>query len=336
MTLKEKYKIKRIPNSACELDEEIVSIANGSSCAVWDFRANENVYTSEILLNFMKSNCKKFVFQKEKGDSGYIHWQGRFSLIKKRRKQELLLLFASIGKPNYLEPTSSVNHSEVFFYVLKEDTRIGDLFMDNIHKKLLDINDLYVPRHLRNLQLFPWQKSIIDSGKDFDNRIIDVLVDPSGNIGKSTLSSIGDLLHNCVDMPVLRDSKEIVSVACNICMDMNNRSPAIFFFDMPRAFNKSDLSDFYVALEQIKKGKLYDVRYHYKYYWIDSPRIWVFSNIEPDLSMVSMDRWRLWQIDDKTNSLIPYVAKDIDYVKKDSDLLVSVIGNKKRSKKCKE
>ncbi|WP_445772263.1 hypothetical protein, partial [Rheinheimera sp.] len=51
--------------------------------------------------------------------------------------------------------------------------------------------------------------------------------------------------------------------------------------------------------EQIKKGKLYDTRYKYQEYWIDSPQIWVFSNIEPDLSMLSLDRWRIWTINEQ-------------------------------------
>ena len=62
--------------------------------------------------------------------------------------------------------------------------------------------------------------------------------------------------------------------------------------------NKDRLNGIYTAIEQIKKGKLFDLRYKYKEYWIDAPQIWVFSNIEPDISMLSKDRWRLWAISD--------------------------------------
>jgi hypothetical protein len=54
----------------------------------------------------------------------------------------------------------------------------------------------------------------------------------------------------------------------------------------------------FTAIEQIKKGKLYDFRYSYKTFWIDSPQIWVFCNWLPDTSYLSMDRWKVWNIND--------------------------------------
>jgi hypothetical protein len=294
-----------------------------SICAVWDFRANEELYESDILLNFMKNNCKKYVFQKEKGDTGYVHWQGRFSLMKKRTKSALMTLFNSIGIPNYLEPTANVNHQDDFFYALKEDTRLGDLFMDVIHEKRLGHGQVYIPRQFRGIQLYPWQQHILDSSDIFDFRVVDVLIDFKGNTGKTTVSGLADLLHGAIDMPILNDYKEIISLACNICMDTGNRSPKVFFFDMPRAVKKNSLNEFYSAIEQIKKGKLYDIRYHYKSFWIDSPRIWVFTNTEPDVELLSRDRWRFWTIDNETNDLIPYVLKqdkDIDISSIDTEI----------------
>lgn len=75
--------------------------------------------------------------------------------------------------------------------------------------------------------------------------------------------------------------------------------------------NKERLGGIYSAIEQIKKGKLYDLRHCYKEYWIDSPTIWVFSNIPPDLSLLSKDRWKIWVVDD-TKSLKPYTEDSLD------------------------
>ena len=47
----------------------------------------------------LKKHCKKWAFQKEKGSTGYIHYQGRLSLkLKKRLKNvlEIFILMASI------------------------------------------------------------------------------------------------------------------------------------------------------------------------------------------------------------------------------------------------
>jgi len=67
---------------------------------------------------------------------------------------------------------------------------------------------------------------------------------------------------------------------------------------MPRAIDKTRLYGMYSAIEQVKKGKLFDIRYNYKAWWIDSPQIWVFTNHLPDLNLLSGDRWRIWVIND--------------------------------------
>lgn len=278
-------------------------------CGVWDFRANEDYFTADALKSFFTANCKSWLFQKEKGDSGYIHWQGRFKLIKKRNKSTILKLFDAIGKaPNYLVPTSKENHLDEFFYCMKADTRVGDeIYGDEQYSRKLNLVDgIFIPWHLKNIKLYPYQQEILDSSKNRDSRTVNLLFDYEGNKGRSTISSIGELLHGCIDMPVLYDSKDIIQTACDICMHKNMRSPPIFFFDMPRSMRKGGLEEFYTAVEQIKKGKLYDIRYSYKEYWIDSPTIWVFSNSLPSLELLSHDRWKFWRIDkDNKLELVP-------------------------------
>lgn len=273
--------------------------------AVYDFRCNEDMYDSEELMAWLILYCKKWVFQLEEGDTGYRHWQGRFSLMKKRTKDTLMKLFK--GKvPNYLKPTATENHLDEYFYAMKEDTRIGETFSDKKRKlDQIQAEQHYVPRQFRNIELYPWQQRIKEMSDVFDTRTIHMVYDPHGNKGKSTVAAIMEILHGGIDMPPLNDFKDLIALACNMCMDSNLRNPKVFFFDMPRALDKSKLYGLYSAIEQIKKGKLYDIRYHYKCWWIDSPAIWVFSNILPDRNLLSSDRWRLWQIgEDKL--LVPF------------------------------
>ena len=96
-------------------------------------------------------------------------------------------------------------------------------------------------------------------------------------------------------------------------MDTDNRKPKGIFFDMPRAMSKESLHGFYSAIEQIKKGKLYDCRYHYKSYWIDSPRIFIFTNKLPDMKLLSADRWRLWFINEKRELVAHNISDIADY-----------------------
>jgi len=281
-----------------------------SQCAVWDFRGNESYYTEEELISFFKANAKKWTFQKEKSDSQYIHWQGRFSLIKKRSKSKLMDLFeaSQLKPPNYLEPTTTTNHKEEFFYAQKQDTRILGPFRDTDKPT----EEVYIPKQFRDIKLYPWQQQIIDSAKIFNDREIHLIYDPVGNQGKSTVASICELLYNGIDMPPLNDYKELVQLACNICMDTNNRKPGIMLFDMPRAIDKTRLYGLYSAIEQIKKGKLYDTRHHYKKYWIDSPVIWVFTNHLPDESLLSPDRWKIWSLTNKQLKPYEHPKDDLD------------------------
>jgi len=77
-----------------------------NALSVFDFRYTAGDYTPHDIIGFLKKFAKKYVFQKEEGDTGYIHYQGRLSLIKKRRLAEIKKLWNSSGipMPNYFEP----------------------------------------------------------------------------------------------------------------------------------------------------------------------------------------------------------------------------------------
>ena len=268
------------------------------------FRANEDVFTSEVLLKWMKSNCKKYAFQKEKSDTGYIHWQGRFSLIKKRNKSTLLKLLEPVGLPNYLQPTCEENR-DVYFYAMKEDTRIGELFADPSLIK----DEIYIPRQFKDKILYEWQEVVKSSADVFDDRSVNVIFDPEGNHGKSYIASLCSLLYGAISLPPSNDFKELIAVACDICMAKQTRSPKLIFCDMPRAYSKTSLFGFYSAIEQIKKGHLFDMRYKYQEYWIDSPNIWIFTNEPPDESMLSRGRWKIYTINDE-KKLVPFKTEN--------------------------
>lgn len=261
-------------------------MARNAVCT-WDFTLTENRFglDKDVLITKLKEVCKKWCFQLEKGEkTGYGHYQGRVSLKEKSRKGP------EIFRGIHWTPTSNENKDNNF-YVMKSDTRVDGPWKD-------DDVEVYIPRQFRNIKLYPWQQYVLDSVKVFDDRIINLIYDRNGNKGKSTIASIAELKHNGIDCPPINDCKELMQVLCDECMDNNNRNPRIIFVDMPRAMDKDRLYGIYSAVEQIKKGKLYDTRYKYKKWWIDSPQIWVFSNHLPDLNLLSNDRWRIWTIDD--------------------------------------
>lgn len=261
-----------------------------NAITVWDFTIPQDKGTVDEVKSKLNQYCKAWCFQLEKGaKTGYMHYQGRVSLKVKARKAP-----AIYDGMKWL-PTSDANKDN-FYYVDKEDTRVEGPWKDTDPVT-------YLPRQFRDINLYEWQKTIKDSANIFEPRKLDLIYDSEGGKGKSTIASICEILHGGIDMPPLNDFKEIIALACDICIERNTRDPKIMFFDLPRALDKDRLNGLYSAIEQIKKGKLYDCRYKYKSWWIDSPRCWVFSNHLPDTTMLSADRWNIWTINKKTNQL---------------------------------
>lgn len=257
---------------------------------VFDFTIAENQTERTELTEWLSLHAKKWCFQLEKGEeTDYIHYQGRFSLKSKKRLGDLLTL--SIPTM-HISPTSNANKKNNF-YVMKSETRIDGPWTEEDEVK-------YIPRQYRGKlkTLRPFQKYIWDSANDFEDRKINMIFCSKGNVGKTVIASLCELYGNGIDLPPVNDAEKLIQSCCNICMGKKIRNPSPIFIDLPRAFCKDRLNGIYSAIEQIKKGKLVDMRYHYKDWWIDSPQIWVFSNIEPDLSMLSLDRWMIWEIDE--------------------------------------
>jgi len=274
-----------------------------NACAVYEFRYNEDLVTEDTLGTFLKTIAKSFVFQLEVGDTGYRHWQGRLSLIKRRRKCELMKLFGSFPLANYLEPTLTKEHLKEAFYQMKIDTKVRGPWTEADYR-----DPTFVPYQYAGLmdKLFPYQQLIFDKIKnEREKRIVNLVVDLKGNSGKSTLAALMDIHGYGVDMPVVNDYEKLVATLCCILKDVT-RDPKSIFMDMPRAVDKTHLIGTYCAIEQIKKGKLYDLRNKYKSWWIHAPQVWVFTNVVPEFSLLSQDRWRVWTINDN-KELIPYL-----------------------------
>lgn len=259
-----------------------------NACCVWDYTIPYTSITCADLKKFCKEHAKAWVFQEEIGEGGYHHWQLRLSL-----KTKVRIPPKPVTGCKYT-PTSEENYTN-FFYVTKEDTRVEGTIPYSDRDK-----DIYIPRQYRGLmdRLYPWQEQILKSKDIFDCRIVNFVYDPVGSNGKTCVSALGELIKNGIMLPAVNDKKELMQIMADICIDTDNRTPGIVFIDMPRALDKTALNGIFACIEEIKNGKLYDMRYHYKSYWIDSPQIWVFSNIPPNLDFLSKDRWKCWTIED--------------------------------------
>ena len=257
-------------------------------CCCYDFRWSADGITPQQIISWLKGIAKRFVFQREVGDGGYNHYQGRLSLVKKRRKHEALRLFEN--PPNYFEPTTNKEYqSGDAFYATKVDTRVEGPWKD-------DDEEVYIPRQVREMDgLRPFQQHIVNDVDKWDKRKINIVYCKGGNKGKSSL--VGYMRAHKLGraLPPVNDFKDLLRMVCDL------PTSKLYLFDMPRAMNKDKMYQFYSAVETIKDGYAYDDRYSFKEKVFDCPNIWIFCNVLPSLEMLSLDRWKIWDIDDSFN-----------------------------------
>ncbi len=257
--------------------------------------------------------AKRWVFQLEEcPTTGRPHYQGRMSLMKRRRQPELASsLNTTELRGMDVSESSNESKSKEIFYAMKKESRIDGPWDDRSWAP-----PPYIPRQYRGLieSLYPWQQTVLDSRSTFDDRGIDVIVDATGCIGKSTVASLGRLHFGCLDLPPISDHKELLQIVENRLRAKDCRAPGIVFCDCPRSIDQKRMGPYFIAIEQIKKGFVADVRYHYSEWDFDSPRVWVFMNRAPKLEYLSMDRWRFWSVDPISKDLVPYIPSDVPIV----------------------
>lgn len=235
--------------------------------------------------------CKKYVFQTERGDEGRLHYQGRLSLIKKRRGHELAALANDEVFTWYFTPTTNnALDSKACFYCLKVDTKVAGPWKDSDYEE-----PIFYTRQMQEFQRFDryeWQKKVEQLAKTYDKRRIHWVYDPEGCKGKSDLCEWLDVNRIASVVPPVKDFVEL----SQICYDM---PPAkAYLVDFPRAMKKDKMGEFYSGIEAMKNGLQFDKRYHFKKRYIDRPAVIVFSNTMPDMTMMSVDRWVVWKIID--------------------------------------
>lgn len=252
-----------------------------NACCVYDFTINCDHVSLDKLKEWCRSLCKKWCFQKEKGESGYIHYQGRISL---KTKVRLTNLKSKCIQGMHVSITSDENKDNNF-YVSKDDTRIEGPWSDK------EDVVVYIPRQIREIEKWrPWQLELFKYIGVWDTRSIHVIIDEHGNKGKSIFcTAIGSMQKGC-QIPYCNDFKDIMRMV----MDMPKLG--CYCIDLPRAINKEKLFQMYSGIEIIKSGYAYDDRYKFECSYFDCPTIFVFTNKVPDLTLLSRDRWILWEI----------------------------------------
>jgi hypothetical protein len=265
-----------------------------TQCYVYDFtlKAKDNyIEHKDEIIEVLDEYCKQWTFQYEEGtQTGYKHFQGRLSLKIKKRKSELAAQLQQEEATHGIHISiTNANSADNDFYVTKKDTRIDGPWTET------DDKPMYIPRQIREIEkLYEWQQTIIDKAKDFDTRKINVIVDKTGGIGKTTLVGYMRAYKLGCKIPYVNDYQGLMRMVYGL------PTSTCYLIDMPRSLDKQKLASFYGAIEEIKNGYCWDDRYKFKEKMFDCPNIWIFTNEDPDLTYLThtgrMNRWNLWTI----------------------------------------
>lgn len=261
---------------------------------IFDFTLKaENLEPWEIQEN-LDDLCKRYTFQKERSESGYLHYQGRVSLRTKCRPTSQNKCQPWVNHCHWSVTSRAGSKSDE--YVCKPDSRIDGPWEHRGEK-------VFIPRQLLGVTLRPWQQQLVDMAHRYEERQINLVYDPVGCIGKSLVSMYMRCHKIAKLVPALNDAKDIMQCCCSM-------TPAsTYIVDLPRAMPKTKLREFYSALECLKGGYMYNTRYKYTERVINPPNIIVFSNVLPDKTLLSRDRWNILVVED--NLLTNYLDDDL-------------------------
>ena len=173
-----------------------------SPVCVWDFTLKCTNHEEQLpdILATMKGQTKKYSFQLEKGETGYLHYQGRISLKEKLRIPQLLLLIPG----DYNWTITSKENRDNTFYVVKEGCRVDGPWTDK------DPEPEYIPRQIRGITLRPWQQQIVDDANVWDTRHINIVYDEDGGKGKTTIKTYVRCMRIGRFIPFVNDYKDML------------------------------------------------------------------------------------------------------------------------------
>lgn len=230
---------------------------------------------------------RKWAFQKERSETGYLHWQVRGWLWKKARYAQVKHKHAREFGGHWTPTTNGVHHGSDFNYVLKWDTREDGPWTDQdvaVEKPPLtrQLADFYARGPL------PWMTTLREEIQKLDDRRIICVLDNAGNNAKSITVESWEYEGIAYEMPPFTCCEDLMQ-AC-MCIPPQK----CYIIDMPRGMKKEKLGGFYSGLESLKNGCMYDKRHAFRKRRIDRPQILVFTNDVPDTRLLTPGRWQFF------------------------------------------
>ncbi len=249
-----------------------------SQAVHWCFTLNNPIVT-DIDIIIGNAKVKSYVVQDEVGESGTPHLQGYIAFIRKLRPMGI---FEGLSNAPHWEICRNIDSSKT--YCSDPDKRApgGELWENCLPEKLID--------YLQGKDLHPWQSSLINIIKEEPNqRTIHWVYEMNGNTGKSVLC------RHLVITQAPTTCTYVTGSAANVKYALAQMKvvPKLILVDYVRS-QENFIS--YQMLEEVKNGMFFSTKYESSMKIYNPPHLVVMANFPPDITKLSMDRWRIWKI----------------------------------------
>lgn len=253
-------------------------LKRGNAKKTWMITLSGSSGSNGSIQAWVELHCDSAVWQLERGEGGYVHYQITLTL---KRKQRLSWLKNHFARTGHFEVVN--NHDAAFDYAAKVDSRIaGPFFYPEPVRPVRD--------NLEGKTLRVWQKQVLDICKtDPNGRTINWYWDGLGNKGKTWLAKHLALQQQAC---VLGNGKK------NDIAHAVNSKARIVVFILPRDVEGRIA---YGAIEQICDGMIFSGKYQSTCKIFDPPHVFVFANFMPERHQMSLDRWNIVEITDALN-----------------------------------
>lgn len=263
---------------------------------------------AEELCTYLKTIAKKWAFQLEKGESGYVHWQMVVNLKVKKRTSELVKMLRDGPMAGaHLSPASNAGGGSDA-YAMKEETRVaGPWTSEGLGPKVM-------PRHLAKIKEWrPWQKDTIDwrNAGWKDDMPVRCIVNPNGRGGKSSLGSWMKWKGLAQKISVGLDWKDMANEI------YGRPTSECYIFDVSRNIDDKKWRETWNGIENLLQGDgVVDPRHHFKEKEVPHPMVLVFTNrrgIADDGKTMSKGRIESFLIG-WNNELVPWTQEREDLI----------------------
>lgn len=228
-------------------------------------RNRESIEEVYLLQWMIDNDIHDWIIAKETGIDGYKHWQ-----IRAKVRCTFDELKQAFPKAHIEEA------SDVWNYEKKEGNYLCSTDTSEVLQQRFPV-------------LREWQSTVLKKVEEANDRIIDVVFDPSGNHGKSFLIAH---LWETGQAHVVQGQNNAKGIVQDCASEyLQNGFRPIVVVDIPWSWKWTN--DLYVALERIKDGLIKDTRYGSRTINIHGVKVLVMCNQKPDLKRLAPDRWRL-------------------------------------------